>query len=114
MPMLKIMTNLTIDTATGESLLTKASKTVASSLGKPESYVMVSLESAVPMSFAGSTAPLAYLEMKSIGLSDSQTAPTSRALCTLLEKSLNIPSDRVYIEFTNAPGKMWGYDGGTF
>jgi hypothetical protein len=25
-----------------------------------------------------------------------------------------MPQDRIYIEFTNADGALWGFDGGTF
>ncbi|MFN3077213.1 MAG: phenylpyruvate tautomerase MIF-related protein [Alphaproteobacteria bacterium] len=114
MPMLKIQTNVTLAAEAAEALLTEASRTVAGTLGKPENYVMVSLQQGLPMMFAGSSAPLAYLELKSIGLADGQTSPASKALCALMDKALGVPPSRVYIEFANAPGRMWGYNGGTF
>ncbi|MBF0561207.1 MAG: hypothetical protein HQL37_04125 [Alphaproteobacteria bacterium] len=114
MPMLKVQTNLAVDAAAGKSFVAEASRTVAVATGKPETYVMVALEQAVPMMFAGDTAPLAYLELKSIGLSESQTAPASKALCELMHRTLNIPPSRVYIEFASASGRMWGYNGTTF
>ena len=90
------------------------SQRVAKQLGKPESYVMVALQLSVPMVFAGTTEPAAFLELKSIGLAESQTKPLSRALCDIIEAELGIRKDRVYIEFTNAAGKMWGWNGDTF
>ena len=115
MPFLKIQTNHATDSTTDEALLAKASKLVARELGKPESYVMVQLQKEVPMLFAGTNAPLAYLELKSIGLPNSSTiAELSANLCALIEQDLNIPKDRIYIEFSDAPRDMWGWNGDTF
>ncbi len=114
MPYLKIQTNQPIDPPAGKALLTRASKLVASELGKPENYVMVALEADVPMLFAGEDSPLAYLELKSIGLPQDKTDRLSAALCHLLEESLHIGKERIYIEFANAQGSMWGWKGGTF
>jgi len=114
MPFLKIQSNTAIDEADTAALLAEASKLVAQELGKPENYVMVALEPARSMLFAGSDAPLAYLELKSIGLPESKTTALSAALCNLIETRLGIPASRVYIEFADAPRAMWGWDGGTF
>lgn len=114
MPLLKIQTNQSLDDAQQQQLLSDASKLVASELGKPENYVMVAIEPPVPMSFAGSTDPTAYLELKSIGLPDTKTTDLSSALCSLVEQATGIQKDRVYIEFADAPRAMWGWNGGTF
>lgn len=112
MPYLKIQTNVALES--GPSLLAKASRLVAGRLGKPERYVMVALEPATAMSFAGTGAPLAYLELKSIGLPRSATAELSQALCTLMHEELNISPDRVYIEFSDCDAELWGWDSATF
>ena len=114
MPLLKIQTNRPVDTGKQSALLAKASQLVAEKLGKPEQYVMVALESNNGMLFAGSDAPLAYLELKSIGLPESRTTELSQALCGLMEQELGVSQDRVYVEFNNAPRNMWGWNGGTF
>ena len=114
MPFLKIQTNQTLDERLQSELLSEASQLVAQELEKPESYVMVAIEPPVPMSFAGNTDPTAYLELKSIGLPESKSADCSRALASLLHAELDLPADRIYIEFTDAPRTMWGWTGGTF
>ena len=114
MPYLKIQTNTPLTPDATQSLLAQASRTVAQELGKPESYVMVALEPPLPMLFGGSDAPLAYLELKSIGLPEAKTAALSKALCELMTKQANIPQERVYIEFANAKGAHWGWNGDTF
>ena len=114
MPYLKILTNQDLPLDDARHLAKKASALVASQLGKPESYVMTSVENNPAMTFAGTDEPLAYLELKSIGLPDSITADTSRALCELVSTETAIDSARIYIEFSDAARKMWGWNGGTF
>lgn len=114
MPFLRIQTNVTVAKGDSAPFIAEASKLVAAELGKPERYVMVVLEDARPMLFAGTDAPLAYLELKSIGLPQAGTAALSAALCGLLERGLKVPKDRVYIEFAAAQGPWWGWNGATF
>lgn len=114
MPFLKIQTNQSLSEADAKSLVARSSALVAEQLGKPERYVMTSVETNPTMLFAGTHEPLAFLELKSIGLPESITADVSRALCTLISDETGIKPDRIYIEFADAPRKMWGWDGGTF
>ena len=114
MPYLKIQTNRNIDHATQQEVLKQASALVANSIGKSEQYVMTTFDPIQPMTFAGSDEPCAYLELKSIGLSESKTAALSMALCKFIETSLEVPANRVYIEFADAPRAMWGWNKGTF
>ena len=114
MPYLRIQTNQSLHAEGRASLVTQASRTVAESLAKPEQYVMVAVEDGTPMLFAGSDAPAAYLELKSIGLPESRTTELSRALCELVQTEIGVSQDRVYIEFADAPRSMWGWNGATF
>lgn len=114
MPYLKIQSNQPVDAAHTGAFIKQASQLVAEGLGKPERYVMVSLEPPVPMLFAGNDAPAVFMELKSIGLSEAQTPALSKALCELATSQLGVAQDRVYIEFSDAPRKMWGWNGGTF
>ena len=114
MPLLKITTNREIESARRPALLKAASEQVAALLGKPERYVMVTLERNPDMLFAGSDDALAYLELKSIGLPADRTAGFSRSLCELLAQQLDISADRVYIEFSDAERHLWGWNSATF
>ncbi|MDH5190471.1 MAG: phenylpyruvate tautomerase MIF-related protein [Gammaproteobacteria bacterium] len=114
MPLLKIKTNIEISEKNETTLLSKASQLTAEQLGKPESYVMVVIETRQSMLFAGSDKPLAYLELKSIGLPENKTGDLSQALCTLINNETGITQDRIYIEFANAERSMWGWNGATF
>ena len=114
MPYLKIQTNQSIPGDRQQAFLEKASRAVAEGLGKSEGYVMVAFDPPRPMLFGGSGEPCAYMELKSIGLSEGKTAGLSERLCSLAEEELGIPAKRVYIEFSDAPRAMWGCDRRTF
>ena len=113
MPLISVKTSAA--SANGAALLTDLSSTLASLLGKPERYVMTLLEAEVPMTFAGESAPACYVEVKSIGALDGdRTRQVSSAVCGLIEQHLGIPTDRTYIGFEDVPGRLWGWNGGTF
>ena len=114
MPYLRIQTNQSVDDSTKSAVLSKASELVANKLGKPESYVMTSYAPTQPMTFAGNSDACAYLELKSIGLPENKTTALSAALCKLINEELDIPGKRIYIEFTDAPKTMWGWNNATF
>jgi phenylpyruvate tautomerase len=114
MPYLMIQTNLPLGKKAERAILKNASSLVAELLEKPESFVMVALEPDTPMLFAGSDDPVAFLELKAIGLSARRTKDLCEALCQLIEGHLGIERDRVYVKFIDVKGSMWGWKGDTF
>ena len=114
MPFLKLSTNVTIDQAQSEQLLSGLSQLLAKETGKPERYVMVELAGGKAMVFGGSNQPLAYLECKSIGLSATQAKTLSTSISRLLTAALPLTAERIYIEFSNCPAEFWGWNGSTF
>lgn len=114
MPYLSIQTNQALDEPIQQELMQKASALVAAKLGKSESYVMVAIKPDTPMLFAGNDTPVAYLEMKSIGLPDTSTGELSSGLCTLLSDMLGLDQGRIYIEFSKSERHLWDWNGSTF
>ena len=114
MPYLKIQTNLPLSRKAERAILRTASTLVAEELDKPEEYVMLALQANTPMLFAGSDDPVAFLELKAIGLPARKTRRLSEALCKLVEGHLGIPPDRVYVKFITVSRGMWGWKGDTF
>ena len=112
MPFIRVHTN--IEVPEPMEVLKKLSAISAEKIGKPESYVMTAVTDKANMTFGGSDAPLAFIECKSIGLSETQTKGLSASLCSFCEGELGIPQNRVYVEFAGARGSMWGWKGGTF
>jgi len=114
MPMLKIQTNVSVPQGKRDSLLKNFSRTIAQQLGKPEQYMMVSLEAERPMVFAGTSEPAAFLELRAIGLPAGKTGLLATLLCDLAKAELNVPKERTYINFTDVPPNLWGWNGETF
>jgi phenylpyruvate tautomerase PptA (4-oxalocrotonate tautomerase family) len=114
MPLLQIRTSSPAP-ADPDALLRELSQQLAGWLGKPERYVMTVLEAGMAMTFAGDTAPCAYVELRSIGgLDGERPASISAALCGLLEERLGVSADRIYISFDDVPARLWGWNGSTF
>lgn len=116
MPLIAVKTTVSTPPKTEvESLLKTLSASLAKHLGKPESYVMTAFDSDVPMTFAGTTDPVCYIEIKSIGsMTPTQTQSMSQDFCQKINQSLGVPQNRIYIEFNDARGSMWGWNGSTF
>ncbi len=116
MPLIAVKTTVSTPPKTEvESLLKTLSASLAKHLGKPESYVMTAFDSDVPMTFAGTTDPVCYIEIKSIGtMNPTQTKTMSQDFCQKINQSLGVPQNRIYIEFNDAKGSMWGWNGSTF
>jgi phenylpyruvate tautomerase PptA (4-oxalocrotonate tautomerase family) len=115
MPYLKLSTNVELSEAQIQELPSELSQMVAKQTGKPERYVMVELSAGQNMLFGGSAEALAYLECKSIGLSQAQIKALSASLSQLLITALPpLKAERIYIEFSNCPAENWGWNGATF
>ena len=116
MPLIKVQSSTSQPESTVvKSLLTDLSAKLAKHLGKPESYVMTAFESDVPMTFGGSFDPACYVEIKSVGnMSSDQTRSMSQDFCSQISKQLDVPTNRIYIEFADAKGYMWGWNKSTF
>ncbi len=114
MPCLILNTSQVLEEQQKSNVCLAVSAKTAEILSKPESYVMVLINDQQNMSFAGSTEPSAYIELKSLGLPDNQTAELSRQLCEHIADLINVPQNRIYIEFSSPERHMWGWDGRTF
>lgn len=114
MPLIKVQASVTPQRMTVETMLKELSSSLAAHLGKPEAYVMTVFEGNVPMTFAGSTDPACYIEVKSIGTMGSKTKAMSQDFCTKIETALGVPANRTYIGFADETGAMWGWNGTTF
>ncbi len=112
MPYLKLQTNIRIEDKNRWMVDTTAM--LGEMLGKSTAYIMVAVEDGATMMFAGSGEPLAFVELKSIGLPESEASGFATKLCSHLEKTLGIPPGRVYIEFTDVQRAMFGWNGKTF
>jgi phenylpyruvate tautomerase len=116
MPLIKVQTSTAApDQAAIDALLKSLSASLAKHTGKPEFYVMTVFEPNIAMSFGGTFDPVCYIEIKSVGsMSPAQTKAMSQDFCQQIADKLGVRSDRTYLEFADAKGAMWGWNGSTF
>lgn len=115
MPYMNIKTNLELAPESRQSLLDDGVKVLSGLLGKPERYTMIVLEDGLTMQFDGDAErPLAFVEVKSIGLPEQETEHLSAGVGDWIEQVLKIPVERIYIVFANVERHMWGWNRATF
>jgi phenylpyruvate tautomerase len=115
MPLIQVFTSSSPPSDYGRGLLADLSKLAATAFGKPERWVMTCLVPGLEMTFAGDRASAAFVAVKNIGsMSGDDAAVLSREICERVSKALHVPFDRIYIDFADAVGAMWGWNGETF
>lgn len=114
MPYFSIDTNQAHTESTNLEVMQKASAFIAALLGKPESYVMVSIKPATPLTFAGTGDPAAFVCLKSIGLPKERCTTFSEKICGFIEQELGVPPDRVFIDFTDLDRSQFAWNAKTF
>lgn len=114
MPLLKLETSVDLSTRQRTELLPALSRILAEGIGKPEQYVMVTIGAAAIM-MSGKESDAAFCDVRSIGgLNGDVNSRLSRRICDLLQTSLGIAPDRVYLNFSNVSAADWGWSGRTF
>lgn len=114
MPLMMIKTSVPVPAEKREALLAAASRLLAEATGKPESYIMVTLDEAA-CCFGGKPGPAAFADVRGIGgLTKEVNCNISEKLCALLESELDISPDMVYATFLDVPASSWSWKGETF
>ncbi|XP_050532745.1 macrophage migration inhibitory factor homolog [Daktulosphaira vitifoliae] len=114
MPHFRLETNVSKSKVTPE-LLKKISKAVAQTLGKPESYVAITVVPDQLMTWGGTDEPCGTATLMSIGcLGVAENKKHAAVLYPLLEKELGILGNRLYITFLDQSTSSVGYTGTTF
>ena len=115
MPLIQVFTSAGPPADGAKGLLGELSKLAAARFGKPERWVMTCLVPGLPMTFGSDPAPSAFVAVKNVGsMSLHDTNVLSREICERISKALGVPFDRIYIDFADAVGAMWGWNGETF
>jgi len=114
MPLLKLQTSVLLPDDEQEELIKAASKIVAQAIGKPEQYVMVTLEEGKAC-MGGEIIPGAFADVRSIGGLDPATnTRIAEELAALLEGKLDIRREHIYLNFADVAAANWGWNGSTF
>jgi phenylpyruvate tautomerase PptA (4-oxalocrotonate tautomerase family) len=114
MPLLKLETTVVLSEDKRQALLASLSKIIAETIGKPQQYVMVAASQAA-MQMSGSSDDAAFVDVRSIGaLTDDVNRKLSQKICKLLNDTLGVPQNRIYLNFTEVEASHWGWNGSTF
>ena len=114
MPLLKVQTNHMPAAERVEEILQRWTAVLSNELEKSEKFILVALEENAHMAFGGTQEPLAYAELKSLGLPAERTSGLSEILCARIGGELGVDASRVYIEFSAPERSHWGWNGKTF
>jgi phenylpyruvate tautomerase len=115
MPLIRLELSEVLTEDKKAHLLKAASKAVAETMGKPESYVMAVLAAPAAILMAGKHTKAAWVEVRGIGgFGTSVNRTLSEVLCTLLSHELKIHPEAVYLNFVDVSAENWGWKGTTF
>ncbi len=114
MPYIGVTTSREIPQDKRGVILKALSSAIATSTGKPEQYVMITISPANIM-FAGEINNAAFVDIRGIGgLNVNVNRDLTKRICALLEAFLAIPPNSVYLTFTDVEATNWGWNGTTF
>lgn len=115
MPLIQVFTSVDRPSDGGVALLSDLSSLLSGRFGKPERWVMTCLIPSLPMTFGATTAATAFAAVRNVGkMTPDDTAFLSGEICKRLSAGLGVARDRIYVEFTDAVGYLWGWNGETF
>ena len=67
------------------------------------------------MLMSGNPGAAVFVDVRSIGgLTSDVNRKLSQKVCKLLNDSLGVPEDRVYLSFTDVEASNWGWNGSMF
>ncbi|HEX3020668.1 MAG TPA: phenylpyruvate tautomerase MIF-related protein [Chitinispirillaceae bacterium] len=114
MPLLNLFLSKKPDDVKSEKILSELSQIIAECLGKPHSYMMVSISES-KIFISGSTESAAFADLRSIGgINPNSTKLLSKKICDYLYKQLGTEPDRIYCNFSDVAASNWGWNGSTF
>jgi len=114
MPLMKMQLSVVVPPEKKKALLAECSRILAEVTGKPERYVMITLETAEFL-MAGAPGPAAFVDIRGIGgLTKSVNARLSQAVGDLLQREFSIDPARVYLNFFDVAAQNWGHNDKTF
>src|SRR6056297_3473168 len=101
MPFLELKTNKQLSADKKQHMMNDLTALLAKDLKKPERVIMIHCKDNQDLMFGGSADPLAFIELRSIGLPEDQTVDLSQSLASFVKNNLHIPVDRLFINFRN-------------
>jgi phenylpyruvate tautomerase PptA (4-oxalocrotonate tautomerase family) len=116
MPLIQLDTSFSFPDQNRKQAVAKMlSQIAAEGTGKPEQYVMACIRDNAAMTMSGAAGPCALVTIKAIGgLSKSVNQNIAAKVSQLLQKELNIPTNRIFVTFEELAASHWAWEGKTF
>lgn len=110
MPFIDVKTSAKLTEEKIEQIKTELGSAIALIPGKTEAWLMVNIKDSCNLYFKGNQdEDTAYVEVSIFGeTAKSNCEAITVAICEILEKYANVPTDRTYVKFEFSD--MWGYN----
>lgn len=113
MPYAHLTTNLPLDAAKAEQIKAKLGSMISDIPGKSEVWLMVNITPSAMLWFKGTSDACAIVEVASFGGPNRAAYDKLTAhITTMLEDSLNVAPDRIYVRYHET--QNWGWNGTNF
>lgn len=113
MPFINVKVNVPVPSDKAEQIKASMGQAITAIPGKSEQWLMVGIEPESTLYFQGSPAPAAMVEVSVYGgASASACNSLTGKICTILDNSLSIPANRVYVRYFETD--KWGWNDGNF
>ncbi len=111
MPYIATRTSVAISARKEQAIKERMGEAIALIPGKSEGWLMLSFEDNLSMYFKGSEEPCAICQVQLYGsAAEEDYAALSEQLTDILYEELGIPTERIYITYTEIGA--WGWNGG--
>lgn len=114
MPYIEIKTNTAIPKTNEISIKSKIAEVLTASFpSKTENWLMLDFTENSRMYFGGKDDPCAMVQIALFGKGNAAGFDKmTDGVCSLIEKELGIPADRVYVKYEEV--SHWGWNGNNF
>ncbi|EUD66009.1 hypothetical protein C922_03479 [Plasmodium inui San Antonio 1] len=115
MPCCQVSTNINASDDDAKKVLTEIENAISQVMNKPMGYIMSNLDYQKHMRFGGSHDGFCFVRVTSIsGISRSNNTALADQITKILANTLNVKSERVFIEFKECSPQNFAFNGSLF
>lgn len=113
MPFINVKTNAKLTAEQAEAMKAQIGEAITTIPGKTEGWLMVGFEDGYQLYFRGTPEPAAMVTVSVFGSPSAEvTDALTGELTAILNKTLGVPSDRIYVSYMMT--NHWGWNGSNF
>lgn len=111
MALIRLETNASVPEDRAKTLAQTFRKAISLLTGEPATEVRVEIHGDRRMRMATSDEPLAHVELRNVEFPKDRAAELTRAVCPVLDNTLGIHENNVYIAVISKRNSMWRVNG---